>query len=215
MARHRSRKPTYYSCGSMVAKDAAKALTMARGLKKLINVEYKSINNAVNTTPDSTGTVSTVTNLAQGDDTFNRDGNKIRLFSVKMAGQATIHASARATNLRLMLVQDRSGTTTIPAITDLFTSVAAFAAGQPNSGGPQVNSRFKVIFDKKIVLSDNGKQNQYFDVYRKLSGHTYFTGTAATDEGRNGLYLFTASNEAAAGNEPAVSATIQLKWIDN
>ncbi len=197
----------------MVTGDAAKALAGVRALKKMINVEYKTKNEAIGTTPDTTGLVSTITNMAQGDDIDDRDGNKIKSFSLKISGNCLLHVSARATNVRIMAIQDRSGTATAPVITDMYASVAAFANNQPTKGTPQVNSRFRILIDKKINLSDNGRQLTNFTLYKKLGFHCFFSGSASGDEGRNAIYLFTASNEAT--NKPTLSALTQFKWIDN
>ncbi len=206
-------RPGYRRCAKMVHSDAALALKGVRQLKKLINVEYKSFQTVVDASPDTTGNVANLSAVAQGDDADDRDGNKIRPFSLQIKGNLIIHTSAVATTVRFMVVQDRSGTTTAPAITDMFASATVFAAGQPSLQTPQVNSRFKVISDNFYMLQDNGQQVRQVNIYRKLHGHTYYSGAAATDEGRNNYWLFTASNEAT--NVPLSSVRAVFKWIDN
>ncbi len=197
----------------MVARDAAKALAIARKLKSMLNVEYKSHQAGLPATPDLSGAVQILTGIAQGDDQDDRDGNKIKSFSLQVKGTILQHASASTTFARLMVVQDRSGTTTQPGITDMFSTVAAFAEGRPSLQTPQVNSRFKVISDTILHLSSNGTQLKRINLYRKLRGHIYYSGPAATDEGRGNIYMFVASNEAT--NKPSLLANSVFKWIDN
>ena len=192
---------------------AAKALTVAYAVKKLLNVEYKSLTTSFTVDPNSTGAVLHLTGMGQGDDFGERIGRKIRLKSINVQGSIVINASATATILRMMIVRDNNGTTTQPAITDLFASASVFATNLNKRGDPQSNSRFSVLMDKFVQLDAVRQSQVKVKHYSQQDFHVYYSGTAATDEGKGALYLFIASNEAT--NDPVVSVDCQIKWIDN
>jgi len=192
---------------------ATKALTVAYAVKKLINVEYKSLTTDFTVDPNTTGAVVTMTNIAQGDDFDARNGRKIRLKSIRVSGHISINASATELAVRMMIIRDNSGTTARPVITDLFTDVGTFAANLNKLGDPQSNSRFSILWDKFVLLDAVFQSQKAVKWYKEEDFHVYFSGTGATDEGKGGVYLFIASNEAT--NDPVVSIDCQIKWIDN
>ncbi len=202
-----------YSQYSGYLDKASQALSIAYAVKKLVNVEYRSITTAFTTDPNSSGAVVNLTAIAQGDDIANRQGNKIRLKHISCRGRVGINSSATQSRLRMMIVRDNNGSTTQPAITDLFTDVTTFRNNQNKLGDPQSNSRFSILFDK-YVLVDAIKQDQMsFNWSMSLDHHVFYTGTAATDEGKGNLYLFSASSEAT--NDPVVTIDAMIKFIDN
>ncbi len=208
-----SRYAKYKQCGSMVAQDAAKALAMARQLKKLINVEYKSIRINLDTTPDTTPIITNLSAIAVGDDISDRDGRKIKAFSIQLKGHCQMHETATATLTRIVIFIDNANTGTIPVITDLFTTAAGFTAGQPRITDPQSNSRFRILYDKTIPQSDSGTKMTMVKFYKKLGHHIAYSGTAATDEGIGSLFAVTGSTEAT--NVPTLQVVSVFKWIDN
>ena len=117
---------------------------IAYGVKRLLNVEYKS---KLSTTTIASGTTAIVTNLtaiAQGDDFLNRQGRKIRLQSVSMKGVFTASASATITFGRVIIFRDNNGSTTKPVLTDLFADDSTFYTGKHKLGDPQTNGTFIV-----------------------------------------------------------------------
>ncbi len=192
---------------------AARALAVAYAVKKLINVEFKTITTSFTSDPNTTGSVVNLTAIAQGDTIANRQGNKIRSKYLKVSGNVRINASATSTHLRLVIVRDNNGNTTQPAIADLFPDVGSFFGNKNKSGDPQSNSRFTVLWDKFIMLDVVGLEQVPIGWSTELDHHIYFTGTGATDEGKGHLYLFIASNEAT--NDPAVQVDSMFKFIDN
>ncbi len=209
---YRKKRPGYRSCAKMVTGDAAKALSMAYALKKLINVEYHSITTAWTTDPNTSGSVVNLTAIAQGDDIANRQGRKIKLFSIRSQGSVRVNASSTRSHGRSMIVRDNLGSTTQPAITDMFSSVALFLAGCPRKDDPQTNSRFTVILDYRYILEQE-QSFKWVNHYHKIGSHVTYTGTGATDEGKGNIYLFIASNEAT--NDPVQSVNTVVKYIDN
>lgn len=192
---------------------ASKALAVAYAVKKLINVEYRSITTDFTTDPSTAGAVVNLTAIAQGDDIANRQGNKIRAKHISVSGQVSLNGSATITQLRMMIVRDNNGSTTQPAITDLFTDVGTFRQNHNKLGDAQSNSRFSILFDKHILLDDQDRRQVAIKWSSSLDHHIFYSGTAATDEGKGNLYLFVASSEAT--NDPVLSVDAMVKFIDN
>ncbi len=191
---------------------ASRALAVAYAVKKLINVEYHSKKTDWTVDPNTTGTVLNLTAISQGDDFSNRQGRKIKLFSIRSMGSVRVNASSTRSHGRFMIVRDNLGSTTIPAIADMFVSVAQFLANQPKLDDPQTNARFTVLFDKFYILEQE-QSIKKIDHYQKIGSHVTFTGTAGTDEGKGNIYVFSASNEAT--NDPIVAVSTVIKYIDN
>ena len=183
-------------------------------LAKLINVEFRTLTTQFTVDPNSTGAVVNLTAIGQGDDIGARQGNKVRMKHLSIKGSVAINASATQTRLRMMIVRDNNGSTTQPAIADLFTSAGVFNQNRNKLGDPQTNSRFSILWDKFIQLSDSGDSVQRAINYStSLDHHVFFSGTASTDEGKGAMYLFISSNEAT--NDPTVSVDAMVKFIDN
>ncbi len=193
---------------------ATKALGTAYAVKKLINVEYKSIRQTFTTDPSSSGAVVNLTAIAQGDGLANRDGNKVRAKMLQVRGVAEMNASATASHVRMVIVRDNNGSTTIPSISDLYPSVAFFASNSLKTNAPQSNSRFSVLWDHWLSLDFVGYgSTKSFAYSLPLDHHIFFSGTGATDEGKGHLYLFIASNEAI--NDPNIVAQSVVQFLDN
>ena len=75
----RNARPTYMGCGKMVISDASKALALARGVKALLNVEYKAhtVTAAASSITD-TASATNLTLLVQGDTAATRDGSQVK-----------------------------------------------------------------------------------------------------------------------------------------
>ncbi len=176
-------------------------------------MEFRTITTALTSAPNSTGAVVALTAIAQGDDIANRQGNKVRAKHMSVRGHININASATSTHGRMIIIRDNNGSTSQPAITDLFTDASTMRIGKNKLGDPQSNSRFTILWDYTYTLDAVNKNQTYFKYTQELDHHIYYTGTAATDEGKGHLYLFTVSSEST--NDPVVSADCMVKFIDN
>ncbi len=192
---------------------ASKALAVAYAVKKLVNVEYKTISTDFTIDPNSTGSVVNLTAIAQGDDIANRQGNKIRVKHISVSGKVAVNSAATASQVRIMIVRDNNGSTTQPAITDLFTDVATFRFNKNKLGDPQSNSRFSILMDRFFEVDSIRASDLSLRWSSSLDHHIFYTGVGATDEGKGNIYLFIASNEAT--NDPDVRMDAMIKFIDN
>ncbi len=191
---------------------ASKALAIAQAVRAMVNVEYKVHGTTITADPNTSGATQNLTAVGQGDDYNTRDGRKIRVKSCWIKGVVTLHASATNSKVRIVVAQDKSGTTALPTASSLFEDIAAMYNNKHHLTDPQTNSRFRVLWDEFVMLNTENP-NWELDFYKELDDHVYFSGTGATDEGRNHIYCFIASSEAT--NDPVVTASAQVRFIDN
>ncbi len=191
---------------------ASRALAVAYAVKKLINVEFKSLSTSFTVDPNSSGAVLNLTAIAQNDTFSGRDGNKVRAKYISSSGTLQLHGSATDSRVRIMIVRDNNGSTSQPAITDLFPSVTNFVNNKTKTGDPQSNSRFSILSDKIVYLNTDTPSRPY-KWSMSLDHHIYFTGSASTDEGKGHIYQFIGSNEAT--NDPIVAIDAMVKFLDN
>ncbi len=190
-----------------------KALQIAVATQKLLNVEYKFLAQGVSGTASSTPTVQCITCMAQGATDQTRNGNKIKLVSMRVQGKLTQHETATQSGMRMVIVRDNMGSTTPPVIGDIWDSAADFDNNRPRSPSAQKMARFTLLMSQFWMLNDNGQQQGVIDYYKKIGSHVTFTGPNATDEGKGSLWLIVGSNEAT--NTVAIFADVIVRYIDN
>jgi len=196
---------------------AAKALSMAKFLASLINVEHKFKDTvfpraAVYSTPS----VSFISGIAQGDTQSNRNGDSVKLSSVNVRGLITVGSSATTRNVRIMLINEKVSDGNVPTLSDILdnsTLPNVYARYNPDTAG----SRFKVLYDKRFIVTPTTNAVK-FNVYRKLKHHLKFTGTSAnqTDASTGHLYILVVSDDNAVDtNTPEVEWNSCIRYIDN
>lgn len=194
---------------SAMAKTRRKVQRLTRASNRR---ELYVLGTTITVDPSSAGAVVGCTKVIAGDDNDERSGRQIVLKELTVQGIVTLHASATDSHIRIMVVKDKIGNTQPPSITDMFATVEQFASNKQDLGTPQVANRFQVMYDQWLVMDAGHGLTQSFKGKRKLSHVCFFTGTASTDEGTGHLYLFIASNEAT--NDPVVSGSVQVKWVN-
>lgn len=185
-------------------------------LKSVINVEKKYIElQTTSVAPTSSGIVTYLSGLAQGDDQQTRDGISIKAKYINLRMSALVNASATATIARIILFVDNDNQGALPAVGDLLDQANV------NSQLNQFNGRrFTVLYDRQLQLNQVDMKTWLPDpdgkgVYRKLNMHIKYRGSAAaiTSAGENAVFLLTISNEIS--NVPSISFSSRIRFIDN
>jgi len=136
--------------------------------------------------PGNTASVTLLQQVAQGTSDQQRIGDAIHVTSWYMRYTVLIHPSVADWEFcRVAVVQDTEQVlSTAPAYSDIFNAANPWANLSIGNRG-----RFKILYDKKIVL-DTGCNKTFSDeVYLKLSIPTRYNGTAANNIMKNGLWL--------------------------
>lgn len=191
---------------------ARHALTIAKGVASVINVEFKHIDTAGTTVnPTATGVVLPMNSCAEGTASYERNGLSVRNKSLFIRGFVTGNASATNTLLRIMVVKELNPNGATPLITDIIETGFREISLMNNINGKE----FKVLYSKFITMSADGSETAFFEKYLKLNGHTKYNSSsgAATSIDYGGYYLVLASNQMT--NTPTVNYTSRIRYVDN
>ncbi len=170
---------------------------------------------ALDATPSTTAVVQRVSSVAQGLDDDDRIGNKIHATHVSIRGTIVKAGASVSTGVRFMLLRDNLGSTVPPTLSDIFVDEDDFFENKHRRDGEQEMKRFTILWDKFIILNENFDGQATLASYKfskKLNFDIIYTGTAATNEGKNGLYFMSASDEAT--NTPGVTGDIMFRYSD-
>lgn len=141
-----------------------------------------------------------LTAIGAGDDQNQRSGNKVKV--VRIRGRAYVHCTGTVDPfpVRMVIVQDKENTGTLPTITDVFpnmliTSVASQMQGMDTEAKSELKERFTILYDKtklmnNIAGAESSNSHKLFQFNKKLNITTYFNGTADTDESKNAIVMF-------------------------
>ena len=149
----RNGRPGYMSCGKMVWGDAKKALVLAQGLKRLVNVEIKNHDVVATTAAMSVNlNIVQLTNIQQGDTTITRDGAQCKMLHLEMAYSILVDPTLPRTLVRIMVVVDKQTNQGIYTALDLLED----SSSQDNIVAPRNldnKHRFSILYDRVHVLS--------------------------------------------------------------
>lgn len=122
-------------------------------------------------------------------------------------------AAATQTFIRMILFEDKFNTGTVPTASNLLglTLTTGWSVIAPLN--VDTTTRYRILMDKRIALSQNGKQNYIMNKYIKIERHVHYTGPAATDTYNGNIYLLLVSNEST--NTPTVYFNCRVGYYDN
>lgn len=206
-----------YPRASRALQVAGQALSIARSVASIVNVEYKLIDTGiVTTTPGSSGSIVSLNACSEGTTSSTRNGLSIKMKSLELRGFYTMDAQATNTVLRSMLVLDNSPNGSKATITEILESVDVIAMRNNINFG-----RFRVLYDRTFTMSGTGEENGVFHKYIKLNKHVKYSGSGGTENDiESGQLLFVQiSNEdpGATPQEfpPSVKWNTRVRFVDN
>lgn len=212
----RTSRPTYMGCGRMVMSDAQKALALARGVKALLNVEYKF--HTVSATTQSitdTASATALTNLSQGDTATTRDGSQVKFTSLRFGYNLKSNPSGTMSTVRLMLVHDKQTNEAQATATDVLQDSTPVDAIISAYNIDNV-SRFNILYDKVHTLVNTSSVGQVTrTIHKKLNLKVRYDGNAGdvTDLTQDSIFLIMVASTTT--NDPAISFQIRLRYLDN
>lgn len=193
---------------------ARKAYAGVKMLKGIVNAEKKTYDKSFNTTSSSTGVISRLSDVPQGDDYNGREGRSILAKSHQMYGSINVNTSSTTpTVFRVIVfrdtVQDGSNA---PVVSDILASGSVYDIRNPD---PVMMKRFIILVDKVFNLSPDTRESAVIARYTKLSHHIKYAGTGQTDadQGEGSIWCITISNQAT--NTPTMIWTSRLRYYDN
>ncbi len=189
-----------------------KALTLAKRVAGMLNVEYKHKLTSFNAAVDTSGNITQVTDIDQGDTSSTRGGNRIKVKSLYLFGNVRMNASATQTQYRILIIQDKHGTGTAPTVDDII----ADASAMPYSASTALQDdmrRFNILYDKLYNISSSSNQLLNLKYYKRVDIPVIYRGTSGTDEGDNQFYVIQISNEST--NTPIANWDFRVRYLDN
>lgn len=208
-------RPGYKSCGKMVYSDARKALTIAAGIKRLINVEVKNFDvQQSNVQMSNVPVIIQLSNIPQGDTTSTRDGSQCKVLALELDLFMTRNSNGVVSTVRLMLVCDKQTNQAIYLNTDLMADVTTI----DNLVSPMNldnKFRFQVLWDRVFVISSGWKGARHFKKTFRMSKILRFDGntSAIADLTSSSLSLVQMTNDSAS--EASITMFSRLRYVDN
>lgn len=208
--RRRRRRPAR---GGGYLGTASRALAVAYGVKRLLNVEKKYIDSTPGSggvSVSSSGTVTLLNGCAQGDTDQTRDGNQMKMTSMSLRGYVTNHPSAANTSVRMMILIKKSNDGAAPVPNLVLDSLS------PNSLYNRDHiHRYKVLSDKRYVLNSAARTNIQFTLNIPMDEKVRYDGTTASvaDIDKSGLYILLISDQST--NTPIFYYNARVNYVDN
>lgn len=202
----------YASTTTKVASAAYTALNTAKWIARFINTEVKFLDTAINTSSTGVnGAITALDSIPEGDGESARSGTSVKPMRISFRLNATQHASATLTILRLIIFRGKFERDNEPTVSDIFASTGV---NQFKVNDKKYNTKF--IVDRHYIFDAvNTSRTKKIDGSYKLFGHIQFDAsqTDGTDHENGGVYLLLISNEAT--NAPTVVGNFRLTYTDN
>ncbi len=183
--------------GSMTVSDvtsmARKAWQASKYIMSLINVETKVFDVTGSGTVGTSAILYNLSNIAQGNDYNNREGNSILSQGLEL--RYSLESSFTAANtafVRVLLVADMDQHGSDPALGDLLeTTSAGLSVCSPYLH--YANKRFSILYDHTSALCTSAAScSQFYNVPLRYNKHVKYSGTTGADPSNweGALYLF-------------------------
>lgn len=184
------------------------ALAKLRDLTGSLNVEYKYVNTSASSQPTTTGAITFLSGIAEGNSNVTRDGEQVKITSIHWKAVMTQHASASLTFARVIIFIDNSQDGTPPTVANLLTTDSA--TGHRNIA---FKNRFAVLYDKVISMGDKTVRN--FEFFKKLNMKATYSSSLATNAAATGNHLFIYLYSSEPTNYPTLYWDVRLRYVDN
>jgi len=205
---------------------ANKALSLAHKIMRGIETKYL-LRTVYTTAVTQAGTITHVSDIAQGDDASSRTGNKVTLKNLRVRMS---FLSAPAANLnagcliRVIFVQDMQQVQD----TDLMlATVLSSASVTSNYNFPGLIGRFSILYDRVYDLNAPGgfgatgaafnlvsKQIHRSIVVRPKVNLLRYNGINGSDTQKNNIYMIVMKSSADANQTVTPAIDILLKFTD-
>jgi hypothetical protein len=182
-------------------------------IRKLINIETKFFDYAVNTTYTTTS-VNHLTNMAQGLTSTTRVGDSIKLQHIEFSASVVTNVASAGARVRITLVRDLMCQGTVFIGSDLYQDTSSQPATIVSAFKFNEKDRFSILYDEVLtVCNGTFAQSSYYSAPH--AGHVKYLGTTATNPSIGNGALFIAITCSEAANVPTVSAYCRVMYTDD
>lgn len=209
MRRKKRRAVPWYNRKYSVGDMAYGAYKGVQYLKTMINSEVYKNDVTQTDNPGSSGVITHLTGIAQGDGDGQRTGLSILCKGISFRYVGTIGASATDSFVRILIIRDlQQAADTVPTISNVLESVTVIGHLNSESVG-----RYQILYDRVHQLQSVNVKTYYGKVYLRVNKHLRYNGSLGSDIQKDGMFVITLSNEAT--NVPSCSWTSRLYYYDN
>lgn len=208
-------RPGYRSCGRMVYGDAKKALAVAKGVRRLLNVEIKNFDVvATNTAMTQFPQIIQLSNIPRGDTTNERDGAQCKMVGFDLNYTIVVSATLPRTVCRVLLVLDKQTNQAVYIPGDLLDESGTAGLNIVSSRNLNNKHRFQILYDRTHSLSLDKSVIVVRKYIKKEILLRYDNSTSAiADLTQNSLSVMHMTNETT--NVPNLTSFFRLRFIDN
>lgn len=200
---------------------AMKALSIANQVRSVINTEYKykdpgALNDSIN---NAAWAVYPISNIAEGDDSFDRNGRSVLAKSFGIRTTISLGGSLDHAAVRIMLVKYNSCKGANPTIGDILVTTTGAQAVNSFRNILTANVKYyTILWDKRFSLDKDFKSEITLEKYWKLKFHCKYIDTTGnvSGMGENALFLLVISdNPSHATDNVNLTFTSRFRYIDN
>ncbi len=186
---------------------AKKALAKVNRINR--NIEDKMITAAsLSTNIAAAGIVVAQTGVAQGDDFFERIGNKITVIRFSVNG-TLFHPSAITETVRIMFFYDtRQVADGTPSVGEVLRVADPLSFMNETTVG-----RFRILFDQLFAFESSSNDGVAIRFSRQLNLEQRYNGIAANDHEKNMIFMLAVSD--ATANFPVFRHIARLNFTDS
>ncbi len=173
--------------------------------------ELKTFDTNTDSTRANTGNIFNLSNMAQGDTSITREGLQCQPRSLAFKLWVVAHASATATQFRMIIFKDKEQHGVVPTVAQLLEA-------DDHDSFPEHSSRprFKIYRDIQILVDNTGHKQDFIKGFIKFGkkAKIWYEGTNASQVsmGKNTLYVYTISSEAT--NVPNYTLDTRLRFVN-
>lgn len=210
----KTRSSRYLGYAGSAVSTASKALAVAYGIKRLLNVEFKFHDVQLTLTPVTIAPIITqLTNIAQGDTDQTRDGAQVKLTRLNIKLYIQNNSGSNSTAMRIMIVHDKQTNQAIYADTDLLSDVTA-NDGIVSSLNLDNKYRFEILYNKVVTMQNVGNSTHYLNIKKELDLRLRFDASTPSiaDLTSSSLSIVFISSTTA---NPIVTMFARLRYVDN
>ncbi len=183
---------------------AAKAYALAKKAYKAPELKYHTLTGTI-VGPDNDGTTTSLSTIAQGTDVDQRIGNVINPTSVTIKGKMNLHASAAATQIRVIIYRWVSEAPN--AVTDVLQ-----AATIQSFKSELKRFQSQILYDRVFQLDSVNRPELYFQKKVMLGKFMGFT-EGSNLPNRNAIHLIILSDETT--NVPLLAYQTRMFYKDS
>lgn len=166
---------------------------------------------------DTTGTITLLNGIAEGDDNTTRNSRSSIMKSVAIRGEASIPLTGLPQKYRTLLVWDNAVNGALPTIATIMQTVNSFGFANID-----YEKRYTILYDSTNVLGIYtaalaDQVNKDVEAHVELNSITEFNGTGATIASiQNGaIYLVTLGSLGAGATAASLSVNCRVRFLEN